>query len=65
MVKLKGEELARAGASRALMAMAKMAGDTDSEGGCDEGARAASSVHLAAEGGERAGERSWMKLRFP
>ena len=36
------------------MAMAKMAGDADSEGGRDEGARAASSVHLAAEG--RGGE---------
>ena len=37
------------------MAMAKMAGDVDSEGGCDEGARAASSVYLAAKrrGGEK------------
>eukprot|EP00966_Prymnesium_polylepis_P318717 7361137-Prymnesium_polylepis.1 len=38
------------------MAMAKMAGDADRESGCDEGARAASSVHLAARrggGGER------------
>ena len=47
------------------MAMAKMAGDADSESGCDEGARAASSVHLAADGG-RGGRadrcESWMKL---
>ena len=47
------------------MAMAKMAGDADSESGCDEGARAASSVHLAAErGGVEKDSRceSWMKL---
>eukprot|EP00966_Prymnesium_polylepis_P274970 6353496-Prymnesium_polylepis.1 len=48
------------------MAMAKMAGDADSERGCDEGARTASSVHLAAEGkgGGRKTSRceSWMKL---
>eukprot|EP00966_Prymnesium_polylepis_P087272 2019919-Prymnesium_polylepis.1 len=42
-----------------------MAGDADSESGCDEGARAASSFHLAAEGwgGEKPSRcESWMKL---
>ena len=46
------------------MAMAKMAGDADSESGCDDKERVqrAASTCGRREGGGRAGERSWMKL---
>ena len=45
------------------MAMAKMAGDADSESGCDDkGARAASSVHLAAEGTGAGGGKKYVAV---
>ena len=46
------------------MAMAKMAGDADSESGCDDKERVqrAASTWRPKGGGGRAGERSWMKL---